>query len=91
MGNYRDLKVWIRSKELAVKVYEISNQGLISKNFGLRDQIRRSALSVTSNIAEGDALNSDRQGIKHFFIGRGSLAELRTQLLISKEIGRAHV
>jgi four helix bundle protein len=87
MGNFRDLKVWIRSKNLAVNVYGITTDGIISKDFGLRDQIRRAAVSVPSNIAEGDALDTDKQGVKHFYIARGSLAELRTQFQIAYEIG----
>jgi four helix bundle protein len=49
--------------------------------------MRRSAVSIPSNIAEGDNLDTDKQSIRHFFIARGSTAELRTQLVISMEIG----
>jgi four helix bundle protein len=49
--------------------------------------MRRSAVSVPSNIAEGDSLDTDKQSIRHFFIAKGSAAELRTQLIISLEIG----
>jgi len=48
--------------------------------------MRRAAISVPSNIAEGDGLDTDRQSIRHFYIARGSIAELRTQLIISFEI-----
>ena len=49
--------------------------------------MRRASVSVPSNIAEGDNLDTDKQSIRHFYIARGSSAELRTQLIIAKEIG----
>jgi four helix bundle protein len=86
MGNFQKLKVWNRAKDLAVFIYKITEQGPISKDYGLRDQIRRSAVSVPSNIAEGDELDSDRQSIKFFYIAKGSSAELLTQSIIAHEI-----
>jgi len=86
MGNFKDLKVWQQSKDLAVDIYRLTDQGLFIKDFGLRDQMRRSSVSVPSNIAEGDDLDTDKQSIRHFYIARGSIAELRTQLVISMEI-----
>jgi four helix bundle protein len=59
----------------------------ISKDFGLRDQIRRSAVSIASNIAEGDERETDKESVRFFYIAKGSLAELRTQLMIALEIG----
>jgi four helix bundle protein len=87
MGNFKKLLVWQRSKDLAVKIYKLTDSGSFIKDFGLRDQMRRSAVSVPSNIAEGDNLDTDKQSIRHFYIARGSVAELRTQLIISMEIG----
>ena len=68
MGNFQKLKVWQRSKELAVYLYRVTGQGVFAKDWGLRDQIRRAAVSVPSNIAEGDELETDRQAIKFFYI-----------------------
>jgi four helix bundle protein len=87
MGNFKDLKVWQMAKDLAVDVYRLTEQGHFKTDYGIRDQMRRSSVSIPSNIAEGDELGTDRQSIRHFFIARGSTAELRTQLIISKEIG----
>jgi four helix bundle protein len=87
MGNFKKLLVWLKAKDLAVRVYKMTNSGLFIKDFGLKDQIRRSAISIPSNIAEGDSLDTDKQSIRHFYIARGSTAELRTQLLIAMEIG----
>ncbi|HOW41433.1 MAG TPA: four helix bundle protein [Bacteroidales bacterium] len=87
MGNFKDLKVWQNAKDISVSVYKITDNEKYKTDFGLRDQMRRSSVSVPSNIAEGDDLSSDRQSIKYFYIAKGSVAELRTQLLISFEIG----
>ena len=67
MGNFQKLKVWQRAKELAVFLYKLTGQGEFAKDWGLRDQIRRSAVSIPSNVAEGDELDTDRQSIKFFF------------------------
>jgi len=87
MGNFKKLLVWLKAKDLAVKVYKMTNSSHFIKDFGIKDQIRRSAVSIPSNIAEGDNLDTDKQSIRHFYIARGSTAELRTQLIISMEIG----
>jgi four helix bundle protein len=87
VGDFFELKVWQRSKDLAVFIYRITNEGPFSKDFGLRDQIRRAAVSIPSNIAEGDELKTNKQSVQYFFIAKGSIAELLTQAMISFEIG----
>jgi four helix bundle protein len=87
MGNFQNLRVWQISKDLAIKIYKLTSIPAFSKDFGLRDQIQRSSVSISSNIAEGDELETDKQAIRHFFIAKGSAAELLTQLIISHEIG----
>ncbi len=87
MGNCKKLNVWLKAKNLAVNIYQLTDSALFNKDFSMKDQMRRSAVSISSNIAEGDALNTDKQSIKHFYIARGSTAELRTQLIISIEVG----
>ena len=87
MGNFFELKVWQRAKDLAVFIYRLTNEGLFAKDYGLRDQFRRAGVSVPSNIAEGDELKTNKQSIQYFFIAKGSLAEVLTQALISFEIG----
>jgi len=84
---FRDLLIWQKSKELAVRIYKISSQGKLNQDYGLRDQIRRSAVSISSNIAEGDERDTNKESIRFFYIAKGSLAELRTQLEIAHEIG----
>ena len=82
MGNFKELQVWQLAKDLAVSAYKLTDSGRFDRDFGMKDQIRRSAVSIPSNIAEGDNLDTDKQSIKHFYIARGSAAELRTQLII---------
>lgn len=79
-----ELKVWQLAIELTNSIYIITNNGFFSKDFALRDQIRKSAISVPSNIAEGFERNSTNQFIYFLVIAKGSAGELRTQLLIAK-------
>lgn len=86
MGNFEHLEVWSEAKDLAVSIYKITSTGLVSKDFGLRDQIRRASVSVPSNIAEGEESGRNKKGINYFYISKGSLAELATQITIAFEI-----
>jgi len=84
---FKDLGVWQKAKDLAVLIYGVSNRDMRAVDLGLRDQIRRSAVSVASNIAEGDERDTDRESVRFLFIAKGSIAELRTQLQIAHESG----
>jgi len=84
---FKGLIVWSKAKDLAVKVYKVSSSGALFKDFGLRDQIRKCVVSIASNLAEGDERDTDKESIRFFYIAKGSLAELRTQLQIAFEIG----
>ena len=87
MSNYENLKVWQKAIELAVNVYKTTaNNKFYQKDMNLRDQMRRSSVSISSNISEGDQLGSDRQAIRQFYIAKGSTAELYTQITISRKI-----
>ncbi len=81
-----DIEVWKRGCRLAVKIYEISNKGSFSKDFELRDQIRRASVAISSNIAEGFERESDKEFKRFLFIAKGSCGELRTQLYIAKAL-----
>ena len=85
-SGFRDLEVWKSAKKLAVEVYELTNQNSFMKDFSLRDQIRRAVISIPSNIAEGDERSSNKESVRFFYIAKGSLAELMTQLEIAKDI-----
>ena len=85
MGNtFEDLGVWIRSKALAVEVCRASKS---FKDWGFRDQIMRSVVSVPSNIAEGAERNGTKEFILFLGYAKGSLGELRTQIMIGSELG----
>jgi four helix bundle protein len=70
-----------------VTVYELTGDGPLSKDFALRDQMRRAALSICSNIAEGNERNTDRDTIRFLYIAKGSSAELMAQAEIAISVG----
>jgi four helix bundle protein len=84
---FRSLLVWQKGKDLAVYLYSSTQGGKFKNDYALRDQIRRAGVSIPSNIAEGDELDTDKQSIRHFFIAKGSSAEVLTQAIIAFEIG----
>ncbi len=84
---FRQLRVWQAAKELAVVIYRATESAPLSRDFGLRDQLRRAAVSIPSNIAEGDERDTNRDSVRFLYIAKGSLAELRTQLEIARDIG----
>ncbi|MCH2209484.1 MAG: four helix bundle protein [Lentisphaerales bacterium] len=87
MGPYENLRVWQSAKSLAVEVYKmIKDNQKLSVDYGLRDQMQRAAVSVPSNIAEGEVSGSTKNSIRYLRIALGSLAELKTQMLIAQEI-----
>ena len=87
MGNFQKLRVWQSARQLAVNIYKLTSEAQFKKDYGFKDQIQRAAVSIPSNIAEGDESGSDRLSIRHFYIAKGSTAELMTQLIIASEIG----
>jgi four helix bundle protein len=86
MAGFRDLKVWQKAKDLAVQIYKVTQNGLFGRDFGFKDQIRRASVSIPSNIAEGDERGSNKEAVRFFYIAKGSLGELQTQLEIANEI-----
>jgi len=84
---YRSLVVWQKAKVLTVEIYRLTKAESIRHDFSLIDQVRRSAVSVPSNIAEGDERKSDKESVRFFHIAKGSLAELSTQLEIARDVG----
>ena len=89
---FRDLVAWQRSMDLARSVYEATVRMPDSERFGMISQMRRAAVSVPSNIAEGHGRQSRPDYLKHLRIARGSLAELATQveLALSMNLMPAH-
>ena len=82
---YTDLDVWAKSRSLANKIYEITKSFPKEKMFGLTSPMRRAAVAVPSNIAEGCGRQHSKDAIQFFFVARGSLYELETQLYIASD------
>jgi four helix bundle protein len=83
-SSFEDLEVWKRACKLAVRMYDILKN---CRDYGLKDQITRSAISIASNIAEGAERDSKADFIRFLHIAKGSAAELRTQIYIAGEFG----
>jgi four helix bundle protein len=81
--SFEDLEVWQVSMALCTEIYELTNTDLFSKDFRPKDQIRRSAISIPSNISEGFERDSKNQFLYFLSISKGSCGELRTQLNIA--------
>jgi len=77
---FEDINAWIQARDLAQQIYKICNTGQFSKDYSLRDQIRRSSGSVMDNIAEGYERGSKKEFIQFLFIAKGSASEVRSQL-----------
>ena len=82
---FEDLEVWQRAKELTNLIYSLSSSGAFARDFGLRDQMRRAAVSVMSNIAEGFESQTQVLFIQFLSRAKGSAGELRAQLYIALE------
>ncbi len=84
--SFEELEVWQVSRKLCKEIYEITNQNAISKDFAFRDQIRRSAVSILSNISEGFERKGDKQFSYFLGVAKGSAGELRSQLYIAWDL-----
>ena len=87
MGNFRDLVVWKRAQDLALAVYQSTSSFPKEERYGLTAQMRRAAVSVSSNIAEGCGRQGDRELSRFLRIARGSVRELECQLMLSRDLG----
>ena len=88
--SFRDLDVWRLGVELAETVYRVTARFPKAELFGLTSQMRRAAVSIPSNIAEGRARNSSREFLYFLSVSRGSLAELETQLELAIRLDYTH-
>jgi four helix bundle protein len=84
---HHELKAWQEALELVKEIYRVTRNFPKEEIYGLISQMRRAAVSIPSNISEGAARGGDREFIQFLIIARGSLSELETQLLISKDLG----
>ena len=85
--SYRDLKVWQLAMQLTERGYRMTDGFPARETYGLTSQIRRAAVSVPSNIAEGHARDSTKEYLRFLSVAQGSLAELETQVELSRRLG----
>lgn len=84
--SFYELNVWIIARELVSEIYKKINNFPKKENYNLCDQMRRSSISVTSNIAEGFSRYYFKDKLRFYYIARGSITELQSQLIISKDL-----
>ena len=87
LKNYKELKVWQKSYQLCLKIYKITKRFPNEERYGLTSQIRRAAVSVPSNIAEGYGRKTTPEYIRFLYIAYGSNCEMETQILLSEDLG----
>lgn len=80
---FEDLKIWKLSLKITKTIYDLTSKGKFSKDFCLRDQIRRAIISVSSNIVEGFEKNNNNEFVRFLKIAKGSVGEVRNQLYIA--------
>jgi len=80
---FEDLRVWQTARQIVSSIYRLSSVDGFSKDYALRDQIRRAAISIPSNISEGFARRSNREFVQFLFIAKGSAAEVENQLYLA--------
>ena len=80
---FEDIEAWKRAREVTKKIYQLSGAGEFSRDYGLKNQIRRSSVSVRSNIAEGFDRDGNREFINFLSIAKGSCGEARSQLYVA--------
>ena len=83
IGSFENIEVWRTSMDLCTEVYKITNSDTFSRDFGLKNQIRRASVSIPSNISEGYERDSKNQLLYFLSIAKGSCGEVRTQLRIA--------
>jgi four helix bundle protein len=86
ISSFKDLEIWKEAKEIVVSIYKLTNDNKFKYDFSFKDQIRRSAVSIPSNIAEGFERDNNNELVHFLRIAKGSCAELSTQIEIAYEI-----
>ena len=84
--SFEDLVAWQLARELVKEVYRVTSSGNFSRDFGLRDQVRRAAVSVISNIAEGFERHGNKEFIQYLYQAKGSCGEVRTQICLAQDL-----
>jgi four helix bundle protein len=86
MNNFKELQIWKNAMNLAVSIYSLTKNLPLDEKYGLISQIKRSAVSIASNIAEGAGRNSKKEFLNFLSMAQGSSYELMTQILLLKEL-----
>ena len=84
---FEDIEAWQEARKLSSWIYAVTRSGTFSRDFSLRDQLRRAAVSVMSNIAEGFDRGGNREFIQYLYIAKGSAAEVQSQLYVALDAG----
>ncbi len=84
---FEDLEVWKEARRLTREIYRLTQDGKFSRDFGLREQIRRAAVSVMSNIAEGFERGGNQEFIQFLYVAKGSCGDVRSQLYVALDQG----
>jgi four helix bundle protein len=84
---FEDIEGWKKARQLTREVYRLSNGGAMSRDFGLRDQMRRASVSVMANIAEGFGRGGNKEFISFLSIARGSCAEVKSHAFVALDAG----
>lgn len=84
---FEDIDAWQEARKLSAGVYALTRKQEFSRDYGLKDQIRRAAVSVMSNIAEGFDRGGNREFIQFLYIAKGSVAEVQAQLYVALDVG----
>ena len=85
--SFEDLEVWKEGCDLAVLIYKLVQEGKISRDYGLKDQMTRAAVSIPSNLAEGKERETVPELTRYLYIAKGSAGDLRTHLYIAFRVG----
>ncbi len=84
---FEDLEIWINANEIVLELFAVTNEPAFKAEWGLKDQVRRAAISISNNIAEGFEYNNNKEFIRFLKYPKGSAGELRNQLFVLKESG----
>ena len=83
--SFEDMDIWKEAVKVAVKIYKITSEGKLEKDFRAKDQLRAAAISISNNISEGFEYNSNKSFIRFLLYPKGSAGELRSELFVLKE------
>ena len=85
--SFEEMDIWKEAVKVAVKIYKITSEGKLEKDFRAKDQLRAAAISISNNISEGFEYNSNKSFLRFLLYAKGSAGELRSELFVLKEAG----